>query len=548
MGTRAIVYVRVSTTRQADHDLSIPDQLSHAERYCAERGYEIVTRYIDPGASARDDNRPEFQRMLADIKAGIVNADLLLVHSLSRFFRDSFGLAFYCRELAKYGVRVISATQEMSDDANGALMRNVLSAFDEYTSLETAKHVTRSMLENARRGYWNGAIPPFGYQTVTVERHGNKDKKKLQIEPKEAEIVKLIFRLYLFGDGKTGALGIKDITSYLNAKGFTERKGRPFRIQFVHKMLTRVSYIGTHFFNRYDSRLGKPKAREHWIAIDVPRLIDDDVFYAVQAQLKARHPTKTAPRIVKSEILLTGIAQCEHCCAPMRIRTGKSGRYHYYACSRQTDIGKTGCKGFAIPMRQLDGIVTDAVCKRVLEPSRLMKMLGALIARNAHYHDRQRAELRGLFAKQREVNGQIKNLVDIMEKSGLGSVHSIQERFAARQTELDEISRLIVFKKRALETPISKVTPDKTEAFATAFRSHLQGDENPAFRRTYLRLMLDKVVVGKNAIRISGPKAVLAHQLTAEKPLPPSMVPTFVDGWRALGESNPSCKIENLES
>ena len=132
----------------------------------------------------------------------------------------------------------------MSDDANGTLMRNVLSAFDEYTSLETAKHVTRSMLENARRGYWNGARPPFGYRTVTVEKHGNKEKKKLETEPKEAEIVRLIFQLYLFGDGKTGPLGIKDITSYLNAHGFTERSGKPFRIQFVHKMLTRVSYTG----------------------------------------------------------------------------------------------------------------------------------------------------------------------------------------------------------------------------------------------------------------------------------------------------------------
>jgi hypothetical protein len=67
---------------------------------------------------------------------------------LPRFLRPRFVL----RELAKYGGRVIFATQEMSDDANGALMRNVLSAFDEYTSLETAKHVIRSMLQNARRG------------------------------------------------------------------------------------------------------------------------------------------------------------------------------------------------------------------------------------------------------------------------------------------------------------------------------------------------------------------------------------------------------------
>lgn len=233
---RVIAYARVSTTRQADHDLSIPDQLAHADRYCAERGHVIVARYVDAGASARDDNRPEFQRMLADIRSGIVAGDLLLVHSFSRFFRDTFGSAFYGRELEKFGVRVISATQEVSEDSSGGLIRNVLSAFDEYSSLETAKHVTRSMLENARRGFWNGSKAPFGYRTVVVERHGNKNKKKLAIEPTEAEIVRLAFQLYLHGDGRTGPLGVKATTTYLNARGF-RNAGQPFRIQFVHMML-----------------------------------------------------------------------------------------------------------------------------------------------------------------------------------------------------------------------------------------------------------------------------------------------------------------------
>ena len=189
------------------NDLSIPDQLAHAERYCTERGYDIAARYIDAGASARDDNRPEFQRMLGEIKAGIVRADILLVHSFSRFFRESFGFAFYSRELAKHGVRLISATQEVSEDSSGALIRNVLSAFDEYSSLETAKHVQRSMLENARRGFWNGSQPPFGYRTFIAEHHGGKPKKKLAIEPAEAEIVRRAFQLYLYGDGNPGRWG-----------------------------------------------------------------------------------------------------------------------------------------------------------------------------------------------------------------------------------------------------------------------------------------------------------------------------------------------------
>ena len=161
------------------------------------------------------------------------------------------------------------------------------------------------------------------------------------------------------------------------------------------------------------------------------------------------------------------------------------------------------------------------------------------VAHDARHQDRARAELRDLFTKQREVNAQVKNLIDIMERGGLDSLRSIQDRFAARQAEADEISQLIALKKRSLETPIAEITPEKVQAFATAMRTQLQGRDNPAFRRAYLRLMLDKVVVGKDEIRISGPKAVLAHQLSAEKPLPPSLVPTFVDGWRTGKDSNP---------
>ena len=54
---RAALYLRVSTGRQADNDLSIPDQRRQAKGYCASRGWEIVAEYIEPGASATDDRR-----------------------------------------------------------------------------------------------------------------------------------------------------------------------------------------------------------------------------------------------------------------------------------------------------------------------------------------------------------------------------------------------------------------------------------------------------------------------------------------------------------
>jgi hypothetical protein len=83
---RAALYLRVSTGRQADNDLSIPDQRRQANAYCASRGWEIVADYVEPGASATDGRRPEFQRMIDAATTKPPAFDVILVHSFSRFF------------------------------------------------------------------------------------------------------------------------------------------------------------------------------------------------------------------------------------------------------------------------------------------------------------------------------------------------------------------------------------------------------------------------------------------------------------------------------
>ena len=64
MMQRAALYLRVSTARQAEHDVSIPDQKRQGEAYCEARGLQLVETFIEPGASATNDRRPEFQRMI----------------------------------------------------------------------------------------------------------------------------------------------------------------------------------------------------------------------------------------------------------------------------------------------------------------------------------------------------------------------------------------------------------------------------------------------------------------------------------------------------
>jgi DNA invertase Pin-like site-specific DNA recombinase len=174
IASRAALYLRVSTTRQAEVDLSIPDQRLQTKAYCERQGWQVVADYIEPGASAMDDQRPEFQRMIERASDDDRPFDVIVVHSFSRFFRDAFGLEMYIRRLAKHGVRLVSITQELGDDPSQVMMRQVIALFDEYQSRENAKHVLRAMKENARQGFYNGSRVPLGYAVEDVEQRGHR--------------------------------------------------------------------------------------------------------------------------------------------------------------------------------------------------------------------------------------------------------------------------------------------------------------------------------------------------------------------------------------
>lgn len=91
---RAALYMRVSTGRQAEHDLSIPDQRRQLEAWCRVQGYAVASEFIEGGASAGDDRRPVFQQMIERACDGEHAFDLVLVHSYSRFFREAFEQEF----------------------------------------------------------------------------------------------------------------------------------------------------------------------------------------------------------------------------------------------------------------------------------------------------------------------------------------------------------------------------------------------------------------------------------------------------------------------
>jgi site-specific DNA recombinase len=143
-----------------------PISASNCNPWCRARGYAVTAEFVEAGASATDDRRPVFQQMIERACDGENAFDVIVVHSYSRFFREAFEQEFYLRKLAKHNVKVVSITQPVGDESEPvhAMMRKVIALFDEYQSRENAKHVIRSMKDNARQGFWNGGYGPAWLQ------------------------------------------------------------------------------------------------------------------------------------------------------------------------------------------------------------------------------------------------------------------------------------------------------------------------------------------------------------------------------------------------
>ena len=516
---RAALYTRVSTGRQAEHDLSIPDQRSQLKSWCRANGHHVVAEYIEAGASAGDDRRPAFQQMIERACDGEHAFDIIVVHSYSRFFREAFEQEFYLRKLAKHGVRVVSITQPVGDETEPvhAMMRKVIALFDEYQSKENAKHVIRSMKENARQGFWNGATPPLGYRLIEAEKRGAKIKKKLEVDPVEAETVRLIFKLYLLGDGNSGALGVKEIVKWLNGRGHRTRRGKSFGVGQLHKLLTNTVYIGRWKFNQTSSKTRMRKADEEVVEIPVPAIIELDTFGQVQRQLHARSPKRQAPRVTTGPILLTGLAVCATCRGGMMLRTGtsKGGRvYRYYTCSNCATKGKTACKGRSIPMDKLDGMVTDHLLERLFKPERIALILASLSSRRSELAAAVNTRMSALQREVVDAEDRLKRLYRLVE-DGLDVDEVLKERLTTLKADRDRAKAAL---ERAREQSASQIqiNPALIERFGRTMRENFTAGSVP-FRKAYLRSLIDVIEVDDHQVRIKGTKEVLEKAVLASQ-------------------------------
>lgn len=227
---KGVIYARYSSDNQREE--SIEGQLRECNEFAKKNGIQIIETYIDRALSAKTDNRPDFQRMIKDSES--CNFEVVIVWKLDRFARNRYDSAHYKAMLRKNGAKVLSATERISDSAEGILLESLLEGMAEYYSAELAEKVVRGMTDNALKGKYNGGTLPIGY-VIDSEKH-------FQLDPVTAPAVIHAFKRYAEG------ASMQEVTDELNLMGVRTKRGGKISINSVTSMLHNRKYIGEYKF------------------------------------------------------------------------------------------------------------------------------------------------------------------------------------------------------------------------------------------------------------------------------------------------------------
>lgn len=312
---RAAIYLRVSTSYQADRD-SLPMQRKDLVGYC-EYALNIsdYTVFEDAGYSGKNTDRPAFQKMMMQIRNGMYSH--LLVWKIDRISRNLLDFAQMYEELKTLGVTFISRNEQFdTSTAMGEAMLKMVLIFAELERKTTAERVTATMISRANDGTWNGGRVPFGYDY-------NKETQTFSINGDESYIVLQMYDLY----EKTDSL--VRTARELNKLGYVSRQHNPFSPVSIWIILRNPWYVGTYRYNYYKIP-GRRAVKEEseWVVIENHHspLVSKERFDHVQKMLDSNARYRNTPgrsSKQKNVNIFSGLIWCSCCGAAFTASPGK---------------------------------------------------------------------------------------------------------------------------------------------------------------------------------------------------------------------------------
>jgi len=431
-------------------------------------------------ASKETAKRKDLHKMLAAAESGTFQ--YIIVYELNRFMRNRAESVLFKSQLEKYGVRVLSVCENISDDEGGELYEMILEWRDEKYSRDLSRRVKHGLDTSVANGTFCGGYLIYGYKIDFEEVGGKAGKyiKKVSIDEEPAELVRFVFEEYGKGTDK------KEIADMLNKKGF-RYKGKQFKGRYFDKWLTNEKYTGVFTFG----------ARQ--VDNMYPQIIDRLLFEQVQERLK-RNAYFSGSNSTKEPYLLTSKLRCGHCETLMTADKAVKAKavYRYYACKK---MRVSECDKRRENKESLEKDVVEIVVRFLRKPINVNKLADDLIA----YQNKRLGGdgLRSLEVRIDKAQQEVEELADAFVKAkSVLLQNTIEKKMNDFEMLLDDLQT----QKYKLELEQGKRIT-KTDII-DCIADLLQGDTNDVeYQRKIIDNLISVVYISDNGLIVPYLKA-----------------------------------------
>ena len=504
-GDITALYARLSRDDEIEGDSnSIVHQKEILSEYARKHGFENTRFYADDGYSGTNFNRPDFQRMMTDVQAGLIKT--IIVKDMSRFGRDYIMVGYYTEIfLPQADIRFIAVNDgvdtENQVDNDFTPFRNII---NEWYANDTSKKIRSVLKAKGNSGKHLSVIPPFGY------KKDPNDKEKWLIDDDAAQIVRKIFRMYLDGNNmgsiarKLTEEGIETPKLYAENRGIKHYKAATYpeiwsRIS-VEYILSNYEYTGctVNFKTKRKSFKNKKQviqSKEDWAVFEGTQeaIIDKETFETVQKM----RGTKRAYTKFNEVNIFSGLLFCADCGGKMTIRRRKDDRRKdAYVCSTYRKKKKHLCTEHAIKADVLKQIVLNDIRKvcayvKEYEQAFVEDYRKCSVKESARQQAAARNELKKAESRLSEIG---KIIVKLYEEKVCGTMPEARFELLAKNYEIEQSALKQKVESLKAGLAVAEESDDSISKFVSLVRNYTEVNE---LTPEILNSFIDKIYIGK---------------------------------------------------
>jgi len=481
------LYARVSSETQAKEE-TIQSQLEALREYAKSNDLTIIHECVDDGYSGADLNRPGLDslRDLA-LEGGIAG---ILVLSPDRLSRKQAHQIILLEEFKKRNIQVLFTNQKFSDSPEDQLMMQIQGSFSEYERAKILDRMRRGMKYAVKNGQVLGNKAPLGYRFILKAEH---KPACWEVDPREADIVRLIFDLYT-NKGKN----LLAIAKYLEEEGIPTRYGNTnWQKSTVLNILRNETYLGiAYMFKNRRVEPGKhpklskyrrrkytkkePRPRDEWVGISITPLIDQNTWEAAQKILKQN--AQGSPRNnYKNQYMLRGLMVCGLCGCMASGYVSNTTTYYGCGAKRNHNITtKLHDERVYVRHKSFDAKVWDELVELLNDPENLKAQLEKRLERkNAHITPMSLTNGQNEQALSK-LNIQEQRVLDVYREGiiSLDELRDQKEKIATKRKVVEARIKAALSQQESLEQP--QITMD------------MLGDVSARFNRAMTNATFDK--------------------------------------------------------